>query len=437
MPVARLTAAPTRCTDGRRRGGDDHVDPLPPHDPDRRRDRGQVPADVLVGHEQPAACEVQPAPRRARAPSSRAAPRPACGPSGPGSARGAPTRASAAAGPRRGGSTSGRPARARASRSRAPAGASRTSAAAARRRRPAGGKYIVTSRTFTAGDDRGGRPGSPSVAPYRLATRGSLGQHPVLHRACAAVRVVRLRVRDVRDRRSDDVDRSTARRSGSSRLSGASTTAPLRHLRAQAVDEPPARARAGRLRGRGLQCAKPCTATGRTKSAGGGERRAVVLARAVGRRRAGPTTSASRAADERDPGRGRRAAVAQAVVEVARPEPLERRSRRRARPGARSLHRASSARPPAKANGERDEAGDAARLRERDGVREVDEEPRHERQQQDETEPPSANAAHRRRSASAASGSRSSAATATAPLRPKTSAASRKWWSTRPRAASP
>ena len=123
----------------RRRGREHDVDPLAAHDADRGRDRGQVPADVLVGDEQPAAGELRLPRRRARAPASRAAPRRACAPSARGSARGAPRRASAAAARRRGGSTSGRRARARASRCRARADASRTSAAAARRRRPRAG----------------------------------------------------------------------------------------------------------------------------------------------------------------------------------------------------------------------------------------------------------------------------------------------------------
>ena len=51
-PVAFLTAAPTRCTDD---GGEVVITtsmPSLPHDADRRRDRRQVPAHVLVGDEQ-------------------------------------------------------------------------------------------------------------------------------------------------------------------------------------------------------------------------------------------------------------------------------------------------------------------------------------------------------------------------------------------------
>ena len=47
--VAVCTAAPTKCTDGGRRGRDHGVDPLAPRDADRGRDRGEVPGDARVG----------------------------------------------------------------------------------------------------------------------------------------------------------------------------------------------------------------------------------------------------------------------------------------------------------------------------------------------------------------------------------------------------
>ena len=97
-PVAfACTAAPTKWTDA---GGDrrDHdVDLLGARDPDRRRDRGQVPAHVLVGHEQAARGEPRLRRRTRRALPCRAAPRRACAPSARRSARGAPTPASARA----------------------------------------------------------------------------------------------------------------------------------------------------------------------------------------------------------------------------------------------------------------------------------------------------------------------------------------------------
>ena len=51
-PVAFFTAAPTKWIGVRGRGRDDDVDLVPARDPDRGRDRGQVPAHVLVRDEQ-------------------------------------------------------------------------------------------------------------------------------------------------------------------------------------------------------------------------------------------------------------------------------------------------------------------------------------------------------------------------------------------------
>ena len=79
----------------RRRGRDHDVDLLLARDPDRGGDRGQVPAHVLVRDEQPPRGELRAGRARARALPCRAAPRPACGPSGRGSGRGAPRPASA------------------------------------------------------------------------------------------------------------------------------------------------------------------------------------------------------------------------------------------------------------------------------------------------------------------------------------------------------
>ena len=54
-----LDGCPDEVDRGRRRRGDDDVDALALHDPDRGRDRGEVPADVLVRHEQPPPGELQ------------------------------------------------------------------------------------------------------------------------------------------------------------------------------------------------------------------------------------------------------------------------------------------------------------------------------------------------------------------------------------------
>ena len=124
----------------RRRGREHDVDLVLARDADRRRDRGQVPADVLVGHEQAGARRGARGRARARRPPSRAAPRRACGPSGRGSARDAPTPGSARGARSSDGSTSGRPAPARASRSRAPAGTAANFSGRWTPPPPAGGK---------------------------------------------------------------------------------------------------------------------------------------------------------------------------------------------------------------------------------------------------------------------------------------------------------
>ena len=93
-PVARFTAAPIRCTEF----GGDVVRTTSicscAHDPDRRRNRGQVPADVLVRDEQPAADEPRLAAEPVESLPCRAARRRASGRAARGSARGGPRPAS-------------------------------------------------------------------------------------------------------------------------------------------------------------------------------------------------------------------------------------------------------------------------------------------------------------------------------------------------------
>ena len=179
-----MTAAPTRCTEP---GGEVVITTSIPswrHDADRGRDRGQVPGHVLVGDEQPPAEQLDLRASSARAPPCRAAPPPACGRAARRSARGAPTRASASAGRRRGGSTSDRPARARASRSRAPGRCVANLSGRCTPPPPAGGKYSVTSRTFTARDRRDWRRGAVEA----LRRRRRRGGHPRARDRAAAAR---------------------------------------------------------------------------------------------------------------------------------------------------------------------------------------------------------------------------------------------------------
>ena len=174
----------------RRRGGEHCVDALALDDPDRRRDRGQVPGHVLVGDEQPpseqprldagpleALLAVQLLGRAAARAARRSAP-------------GGSTPASAARARRRGAPTSGRPERARASRSRARAGASPSSACAGRHRLlPAGStsrragpsrvetvEHVPAGRSRPAGDPDGASSGSGRrPATWRRSGAGSPG----------------------------------------------------------------------------------------------------------------------------------------------------------------------------------------------------------------------------------------------------------------------
>ena len=100
----------------------------------------------------------------------------------------------------------------------------------------------------------------------------------------------------------------------------------------------------------------------------------------------------------------------------------------RARAASTQIERASEREPAGEGERERDEPGRPARLRQRDGVREADEELRHEHQREHRDRAAEHERAPAPRAASPASGTSASAATATAPVRPGTSAASRKWW---------
>ena len=355
----------------RRRGRDRRRRSLPPDDADRGRDRGQVPATFSSGTSslRPAsrACT-----RSARDPASRAAPRRACGPSGRGSGPGAPRRASAAGARRRGGSTSDRPARARASRSRARQVRRELErpldAAAA-----GGGKYIVTSRTFTAADDRDARRGSPRSRrsagrpagsfvstqwctcrarvygsfAFVFATCGT-GQRDDVHRRVGGDAVARLDRRE-HDRalghdRPQPVDQARRERAGSA----CDTRAPVpgavhEHRqreaaggrRAQPVPLAQAR-RDGRMPT--ASAARPPTSAIHVASAGPPCRRP--YSKSPGQRRCSDD-----AGDERE-----RQDEQRAGEQRQRPDEHERQRR---------------------------EPGDPPRLRERDGIGEVHEQPRH------------------------------------------------------------
>ena len=136
----------------------------------------------------------------------------------------------------------------------------------------------------------------------------------------------------------------------------------------------------------GLSGAPVREAVRRRPGARRGARRArrARTARAAGRgRRSSPSDERGGAAEEREPGHRRRPAVAEPVGEVARPAALQQDPRDAGRAAARATSAASSASPPAKANGERHEPGGPPRLGERDRVREADEELGNEHQRED------------------------------------------------------
>ena len=149
---------------GWRRRRDHDVDPLAPHDADRGRDRREVPGDARVGEEQTPRGDLRLHERAIEPVRGGGAPRRASAPAGRGSARGGSTPVWARATRNRCAPTSGRPERARASRSPS---AGRYCASLSERCTPpppAGGKYIVTRSTFTAGKRRARPSGSDVFA---------------------------------------------------------------------------------------------------------------------------------------------------------------------------------------------------------------------------------------------------------------------------------
>ena len=153
---------------GRRRR-DHRVDALAARDADRGGDRRQVPRDARVGEEETSGRDAAPGGVRARGRAAARSSSAGFAPAGRRSARGGSRPASARAAPGRGGPTSGRPGRGRASRSPS---AGRYCASLSERCTPpppAGGKYIVTSSTFTAGK---GRARTPRSARGERVARG-------------------------------------------------------------------------------------------------------------------------------------------------------------------------------------------------------------------------------------------------------------------------
>ena len=238
----------------------------------------------------------------------------------------------------------------------------------------------------TAAANRPRRPVAPGDAWVS-------GRHPTIDRSGSDVGCVRLRVGDVR--------RPAARRRRPARPRRPDSwlaAAPARsHLSA------PASAGCARAAGerasvsvatRGLQCQTPCAATGRTNaSMAAAPSRWDSPAGRAGRR--SRPTSAAAPPNERDPGCERRTAVAEAVLEVARPERLEHDPADEG--GGEHEHRA---REQCKRSGEserqRREARRAPRLRQRDRIREVNEDHGTSSSTRTTSVPPSANATQRR-----------------------------------------
>ena len=228
-------------------------------------------------------------------------------------------------------------------------------------------------------DDRRGRPRWHRSGEGRRIAVGSQWRT----RSTPAVRVVRPRVGDVRDRQRDDVDRGVGE-DAVARLDGSDHDRALRDLRPQLVHEP----RRERQRiGRHARAPVPEAVDhhGQHEQGRCGSAEDVPRRGSAGRN-SNTEPERERAADERDPRGRRRAAVPQPVVEVAGPEPLQHdpgdERHRQDEPRARGDEQAAGER-----ERERHEAGRAARLRERDGVREVDEERRHQHQHEHDDRP--------------------------------------------------
>ena len=201
----------------------------------------------------------------------------------------------------------------------------------------------MTRRTFiaetieTAAANRPGGTVAPCDAPV-------VRQHPVLDLPHARVRIVRLRVRDVRRPGRDDVDRGVGG-DAVARLHRRDHDRALRHDRPQPVDEA-RRERVGSLRTRGLQCHD-----------------------AVDEDRQGET---ARPQPRRAPWRSRTVAAARRADDERR-EPAEQRDPRRERRARRAAGRSSkspgqrrcSTMPATSAAAARARSGRAARARRR------------------------------------------------------------------------
>ena len=379
----------------RRRGREDDVDPLAARDPDRGRDRGQVPAHVLVRDEQRAARRAAPARARARAPPCRAAPRPACGPSGRCSGRGAPTPASAAAGRRpvdplrvvRREHVRLDPERGQVLRE-----LERPLDAAA-----AGGREVerdeqhLHAADATAGDRAcSARRGTRLASGGRERRSGRGRRRASRRRSAAGSRGRRSRRSDRRRRGARTAGSSSCRRRGRAarrrcrrarrRRSGSSSRGRRRRRRraGRARAAPATRPGVSGLAARasdGLQFAAACTATGSTNSAAAQAASSGRSSGALCFRNTSPTTSAATPAADRDPGHEGRAALLEPVVEVARVGELQRdpADERRGQDEP-AQQRAQHGEAAGERERERQEAGGAARLRERDEVGEGDEE---------------------------------------------------------------
>ena len=256
--------------------------------------------------------------------------------------------------------------------------------------------------------DRGRRHAQVCSRPEGAATcrshhqpddRGARAARPRWHRTCAGPRDHRSRAsaaRPGRDRTGGSPScsrrarpaprrrrRVRRRRSGSSSSRGAITTA--RGGTARSACAICGESASGSLGCSGLQWENPCTATGSTKRNAANAPRPGHSS-TTRRRKKSPTTSATAPPTNANQVTAAGPPWLQAVGEVARPEELQRNSRRES--SRQDENRAREEREPAgERERERDEAGRAPRLRERDQVREVGEQRRHEHQRQDRDGP--------------------------------------------------
>ena len=162
----------------------------------------------------------------------------------------------------------------------------------------------------------------------------------------ARVRVVRLRVRDVRRRSGDDVD---------GRGGGDLVARPGRRDHDRALGQAPqplherGRERVGSVGLSGVQLPEPVHGDREHEQARGERAERPPLLRPLARED-DAEDERDGAGDQREPRDLARPALAQAVGEVSGPLALEREPRQRARTGSTQTERATSASPPAKAN---------------------------------------------------------------------------------------